>query len=487
MTEAPEIQMGDFILRNTIGSGTTCNVRLAQHKDTGEYYAIKVINKADFIGTPNLKSKIQREIALMRMFDHPNILKLHTVLESSRHYYLVLDYAVHGGLFDFLIRSHFLQESLAISFFRQIIYGLEYLHQKNICHRDLKPENILLDKNYQLKIADFGFARWMRETVAETPCGSPHYAAPEVIKAEKYDGRKADIWSAGVILYALLAGFLPFDDRSVRQLLTKVKRGKFTMPKKFHPDIKNLIAGMINVDVKKRLTLDQIKNHKAFRLGLPNDYLIPRPIPFPDLISPVSFDFVPSSMIKTLNAIGISTAEVKDEISKVGTNTTKIFISMMNEQTLIANLPWEFAFHKIPTYDCKKKLFGSKTIEKSTPNFLSRFPSDTGFSLAAQMPWFGEDLQFEFPKSFKFGPSLYWSENEMAALQSLFIEFGFFIFHPDPLSLLGKSETNVFFQVQVVFVELNSSILKLNFRNSDERIDEAICLRVERIFGVRLS
>ncbi|OHT08413.1 CAMK family protein kinase [Tritrichomonas foetus] len=198
-------EVGDYILGRTLGSGTTGKVKVAERKDTGEQVAIKIIKKSQFELKPDLQRKIRREIALMRLMDHPNLLQLKEVCESNRHLYIVLEFAAHGELFDYLVARRRLSEEVALNFFRQIIYGLEYLHVHAICHRDLKPENILLDEFDNIKIADFGFARWMRANIAETSCGSPHYAAPEVIKGIQYDGRCADVWSCGVILYALLA------------------------------------------------------------------------------------------------------------------------------------------------------------------------------------------------------------------------------------------------------------------------------------------
>jgi len=198
-------EIGNYIVGKTLGSGTTGKVKIAERKDDNLKVAIKIINKSQFNSKPDLQRKIKREIALMRIMDHPNILKLLEVLESQRHLYIVIELAEHGELFDYIVSHNKLDEKTALTFFRQIIYGLEYLHTHAICHRDLKPENILLDEFDTIKIADFGFARWMRSNIVETSCGSPHYAAPEVVKGLQYDGRCADVWSCGVILYALLA------------------------------------------------------------------------------------------------------------------------------------------------------------------------------------------------------------------------------------------------------------------------------------------
>jgi BR serine/threonine kinase len=205
MMEERQQEIGDYILGRTLGTGTTGKVKLATKKGTSEEYAIKIIKKASFETKPQLQTKIRREVALMRLLDHPHLIKLEEFAESPRHLYIVLEYAHNGELFDFLIKRRSLPLDMGMHFFHEMIYALEYLHEHAICHRDLKPENILLDKNNNIKIADFGFARWMRYNIAETSCGSPHYAAPEVIKGIPYDGRYADIWSLGVILYALLA------------------------------------------------------------------------------------------------------------------------------------------------------------------------------------------------------------------------------------------------------------------------------------------
>ena len=205
MSEERQQEIGDYILGRTLGTGTTGKVKLATKKGTNQQYAIKIIKKSMFDAKPQLQTKIRREVALMRLLSHPHLLKLEEFAESPRHLYIVLEYAQNGELFDFLIKRRSLPLDLGMHFFHEMVYALEYLHEHAICHRDLKPENILLDQYNHIKIADFGFARWMRANIAETSCGSPHYAAPEVIKGIPYDGRFADIWSLGVILFALLA------------------------------------------------------------------------------------------------------------------------------------------------------------------------------------------------------------------------------------------------------------------------------------------
>ena len=192
---------GRFEIEGTLGSGSQGKVKLAYDRRTEKKVAIKILNKSIFKNNVILLQKTQREIALMRILNHPNILSLFEVIESTKQIFIVEQYASNGSLFDIIQK---LSLNQAIDYFRQIIYGLDYLHLHGICHRDLKPENLLLDYANQILIADFGFACWMPENVASTSCGSPHYTAPEVTYGNKYDGTAADIWSSGVILYAML-------------------------------------------------------------------------------------------------------------------------------------------------------------------------------------------------------------------------------------------------------------------------------------------
>eukprot|EP01089_Gocevia_fonbrunei_P000284 TRINITY_DN10298_c0_g1_i1.p1 TRINITY_DN10298_c0_g1~~TRINITY_DN10298_c0_g1_i1.p1 ORF type:complete len:305 (+),score=37.45 TRINITY_DN10298_c0_g1_i1:176-1090(+) len=176
--------------------------------------------------------------------------------------FLILEYVEGGELFEYLVKKGNLEPREALHFFEEILQGLEYCHAHLICHRDLKPENLLLDSNNNIKIADFGMASLMEDgSLLETSCGSPHYASPEVIMGKKYDGKQADVWSLGVILYALLTGSLPFDDDNIRQLLSKVKSGIFSMPQYLPHSLKDLLWKMLTVEPEKRITIAEIKRH----------------------------------------------------------------------------------------------------------------------------------------------------------------------------------------------------------------------------------
>jgi BR serine/threonine kinase len=196
-------QIGDWVIDRTIGAGSTGKVKLCHHKDRPEERAaVKIIDKSTFAQKAGLENRIKREIALMRLLDHPHLVSLIEVCESPHRLYLVQEYCSEE-LLKYLINQDRLEPRKAIELFRQVIYGMEYMHGVGICHRDLKAENLLMGEAGRIKIADFGFAKWMRDSVIDTACGSLPYAAPELIDGVPYDGRIADIWSAGVVLYAI--------------------------------------------------------------------------------------------------------------------------------------------------------------------------------------------------------------------------------------------------------------------------------------------
>uniref|UniRef100_A0A8C9T6E9 Si:dkey-16p21.7 n=1 Tax=Scleropages formosus TaxID=113540 RepID=A0A8C9T6E9_SCLFO len=229
-------------------------VKLGVHCITGQKVAIKIVNREKL--SESVLMKVEREIAILKLIEHPHVLKLHDVYENNKYLYLVLEHVSGGELFDYLVKKGRLTPKEARKFFRQIISALDFCHSHSICHRDLKPENLLLDEKNNIRVADFGMASLqVGDSLLETSCGSPHYACPEVIRGEKYDGRRADVWSCGVILFALLVGALPFDHDNLRQLLEKVKSGVFHMPHFIPPDCQALLRGMIEVDPEKRLTV----------------------------------------------------------------------------------------------------------------------------------------------------------------------------------------------------------------------------------------
>ncbi|XP_058518339.1 serine/threonine-protein kinase BRSK2 isoform X2 [Ochotona princeps] len=269
--------VGPYRLEKTLGKGQTGLVKLGIHCVTCHKVAVKIVNREKL--SESVLMKVEREIAILKLIEHPHVLKLHDVYENKKYLYLVLEHVSGGELFDYLVKKGRLTPKEARKFFRQIISALDFCHSHSICHRDLKPENLLLDEKNNIRIADFGMASLqVGDSLLETSCGSPHYACPEVIRGEKYDGRKADVWSCGVILFALLVGALPFDDDNLRQLLEKVKRGVFHMPHFIPPDCQSLLRGMIEVDAARRLTLEHIQKHTWY-IGGKNEPEPEQPIP----------------------------------------------------------------------------------------------------------------------------------------------------------------------------------------------------------------
>lgn len=294
-------KIGPWKLGKTLGRGATGRVLLGVHQTTGQKAAVKVVSKSELgdgdysahnpsggahntNATP-LPYGIEREIIIMKLLTHPNVLRLYDVWETSKALYLVLEYVEGGELFDLLVERGPLHEQEAVKYFRQIILGTAYCHALGICHRDLKPENLLLDASLNVKLADFGMAALESNgKLLETSCGLPHYAAPEIVSGLKYHGAASDVWSCGVILFALLTGRLPFDDENIRNLLLKVQAGSFEMPLELSPDAQDLIWRMLTVDPNDRISTSQVLSHGLLsKYTVPNEDLISvKSLPHPD-------------------------------------------------------------------------------------------------------------------------------------------------------------------------------------------------------------
>jgi serine/threonine protein kinase len=264
--------VGPWIIGECVGKGASGHVKIARHRRTGQLAAIKIL-PLDFVfgSRTSLNTRqakvdkqrlgIDREIIMMKLMNHPNIMRIYDVYEDDKELYLILEYIEGGELFDFLVNRGKLPPLDALAYFRQIIYGLNYAHAFSIIHRDLKPENILIHSLNPplIKIADWGMAAFAPPSLElETSCGSPHYASPEIVHGHKYSGTATDIWSCGVILFALLTGRLPFDDKNVRTLLSKVKAGKYDIPAWVDPQAQDLISRMLTVDASQRIPVSSL-------------------------------------------------------------------------------------------------------------------------------------------------------------------------------------------------------------------------------------
>uniref|UniRef100_A0A663FH87 Maternal embryonic leucine zipper kinase n=1 Tax=Aquila chrysaetos chrysaetos TaxID=223781 RepID=A0A663FH87_AQUCH len=236
-----------YELHETIGTGGFAKVKLARHLLTAEKVAIKIMDKAA-LGDDLPRVKI--EIDAMKNLSHQHICRLYQVIETSKKIFMVLEYCPGGELFDYIISKDRLSEEEARVFFRQIVSAIAYVHGKGYAHRDLKPENLLIDKEHNLKLIDFGLCAKPKGGLdyhLNTCCGSPAYAAPELIQGKAYIGSEADIWSMGVLLYALLCGFLPFDDANVMVTYKKIMRGKYSIPKWLSPGSILLLNQMLQL------------------------------------------------------------------------------------------------------------------------------------------------------------------------------------------------------------------------------------------------
>ncbi|XP_024524195.1 SNF1-related protein kinase catalytic subunit alpha KIN10 [Selaginella moellendorffii] len=265
----------NYKMGKTLGIGSFGKVKVAEHIPTGHKVAIKILNRRK-IKAMDMEEKVRREIKILRLFMHPHIIRLYEVVETANDIFVVMEYVKSGELFDYIVEKGRLQEDEARRFFQQIISGVEYCHRNMVVHRDLKPENLLLDSRCNVKIADFGLSNIMRDGhFLKTSCGSPNYAAPEVISGKLYAGPEVDVWSCGVILYALLCGSLPFDDENIPNLFKKIKTGLYTLPSHLSPGAKDLIPRMLLVEPMKRMTIPEIRQHPWFQAHLPRYLAVP--------------------------------------------------------------------------------------------------------------------------------------------------------------------------------------------------------------------
>jgi maternal embryonic leucine zipper kinase len=259
-----------FTIKDTIGAGGFAKVKVARHKLTNEKVAIKIMDKAALRETDDLE-RVSLEIAALKSLNHQNISRLYMVHETETTFYLVLEYAVGGELFDYIVARERCKEEEARGFFRQIVSAVAFCHSKGIAHRDLKPENLLLDSRSGIKLIDFGLIarpKNIDSDLLSTCCGSAAYAAPELIRGEKYKGQPADMWSLGILLYALLCGFLPFDDDNTQRLYRLIQRGTYEIPPWLSVDSQKLIGQLLKHNPDHRLTMKMLLSHPWLLKGL---------------------------------------------------------------------------------------------------------------------------------------------------------------------------------------------------------------------------
>lgn len=270
-----KILFGKYETGKLLGEGNFGKVYLARSLETGETVAIKMMNK-DQVKKQGMAEQVKKEISVMHLVKHPNIVDLKEVMATKTSIYLVMEYVKGGDLYTKILNKGKLDENLAKKYFQQLITAVDFCHSRGICHRDLKPENILLDPiGERLKLADFGLATLPGQEQSNpdgllyTPCGAFAYMAPEIIRGEKYDGKKADIWSCGVILYTLLAGYPPFQDENRLRMLWKIRKVHYDFPTNFSQNVKDLIRMILVKKPSERITIDGVMRSPWFQ---PFDY-----------------------------------------------------------------------------------------------------------------------------------------------------------------------------------------------------------------------
>ncbi|KAG9134227.1 hypothetical protein Leryth_019170 [Lithospermum erythrorhizon] len=262
-----KILLGKYKTGALLGKGTFAKVHVAEHITTGEKVAIKVIKK-DQVKCSEMMEQITREISVMKLVRHPHIVELKEVMATKTKIFLVMEYVKGGELFAKVAKGR-LTETAARKYFQQLISAVDFCHSNGVIHRDLKPENLLLDESQKLKVSDFGLSalpeQLANDGLLKTQCGTPAYIAPEVLRNKGYDGTLADIWSCGIILYVLLAGFLPFQADSLIKMYRKVIKCDYKFPPWFSTESKRLISKILVPIPEKRVTMNEIISDPWFR------------------------------------------------------------------------------------------------------------------------------------------------------------------------------------------------------------------------------
>ena len=261
---------GPYILGEKLGEGAFAKVRLATQIHIKEKCAVKILEKK-LLETSKDIQRLKKEIKILKKLRHKNIIQLYDIMESKRYLYFVMEYCKNGELFDYIVRKKRLKETEACCFFQQIINGVEYLHKQGIIHRDLKPENLLLDDKYRIKISDFGLSTFFsKNNYLQTACGTPSYAPPEMLEGHEYNGEATDVWSCGIILYAMLCGTLPYSESQEDIIVKKIKTHDYVIPNYLSKDAKDLLNHILIINPKERYNIKQIQNHPWFNLVKPH-------------------------------------------------------------------------------------------------------------------------------------------------------------------------------------------------------------------------
>lgn len=327
-----------YIIIKTIGSGAFATVYLAQHAVTQTMVALKCIAKKKLKNQAEFEL-LQREVNLMRSMDHPFIVSFYEVLDDKDNFYISMELIENENLLDYINNNQGLGEQQARRVFSQLVAVLEYLHvEKRVMHRDLKAENVLLDKNYNVRLVDFGLSKAFskNDPFLQTTCGSPAYVAPEIIKEKPYTSA-ADIWSLGVLLYAMVAGHLPFNGDNISMMLQEILNSKPQIPKSLSPNLRELISRLLIKEPGARITLQQIIEHpwltefEDSRLltedfGLINSFKV---------VNPQELD---AGVVSEMRILGYDTAGLLQELKTGQINKRTAAYKMLKKQRTMEEL-----------------------------------------------------------------------------------------------------------------------------------------------------
>ena len=269
-TKKSKSNKGPYVLGEKLGEGAFAKVRLATQIHIKEKCAVKILEKKLLESTRDIQ-RLKKEIKILKKLRHKNIIQLYDIMESKRNLYFVMEYCKGGELFDYIVKKKKLKEPEACIFFQQIINGVEYLHNEGIIHRDLKPENLLLDDNNNIKISDFGLSTfYSKNNYLQTACGTPSYAPPEMLEGHEYNGEATDVWSCGIILYAMLCGTLPFSESKEEIIVKKIKAHDYSIPNYISNEARDLLNHILLINPKERISINQIKAHSWFNIVKPH-------------------------------------------------------------------------------------------------------------------------------------------------------------------------------------------------------------------------